>query len=743
MDESRNFILDRIRSKPMSIEEFNFDALQGPTISQLFTPYDIMNLRSIATSLKLSAKPTARYEAIDRIMRSKGFIKFGAGTNRVIYRHPEDTRFLVKVAADAVGMRDNPDELRQSNRFKPFIPKCFDISECGTVGIFERVIPITSREEFLSVADSIFEVITEWFVGEYVLADIGTEFFMNWGIRKGFGPVLLDFPYIYELDGNKLFCNKPDPESPTGKCEGVIDYDDGFNFLYCTKCRAKYKAKELAKKIKNKQIVLQNKELEGNKMQIKISGGSLATKKVINNESVTTKEEVRSIPTSSNGITISRVPVPKKKDKNPIIKNDKVVKPITEQISAPVDNKSNNSSRTISIDMDKLETISIDMNKVDPDIKNMVKKDEKKELKKSVNGASAERKPSDSPVEFDEKYREEAKEEVKKQTPSNAVVEVENSLNNIRELIDVITISDVKTTTVKNILMSSIDMMDENVGTMGLLSTIATILNNIIIVSTEENNLDIFGEDEVLDSIDCLKSTIDKLYKEHMKKEVGREIEVKEDTSKFVDPDKIVLNLGYGGVTKYNDTDCIHLELYADMVDASPDDDHLAYTDRMIPLATLTKFDSIIVNKEEYDKLLAATESKDENVEEDVSSNATYDGISFYSGTVMNIKDIVSTVEDPQIIIVPKDDEGNFINDKDNNIITLYSIDNHNLNGIKIVSKDWLDGVVKNFELEKKEEEEEVPVTNKTVVVNKDTEEEEVEKIAPEEVEVVEETKEN
>lgn len=737
MDESRNFILDRIRSKPMSIEEFNFDALQGPTISQLFTPYDIANLRSIATSLKLSAKPTARYEAIDRIMRSKGFIKFGAGTNRVIYRHPEDTRFLVKVAADAIGMRDNPDELRQSNRFKPFIPKCFDISECGTVGIFERVIPITSREEFLSVADSIFEVITEWFVGEYVLADIGTEFFMNWGIRKGFGPVLLDFPYIYELDGNKLFCNKPDPESPTGKCEGVIDYDDGFNFLYCTKCRAKYKAKELAKKIKNKQIVLQNKELEGNKMQIKISGGSLASKKVINNESVTTKEEVRSIPTSSNGITISRVPVPKKKDKSPIIKNDKVVKPITEQISAPVDNKSNNSSRTISIDMDK----------IDLDIKNMVKKDEKKEIKKSVNGASAERKPSDSPIEFNEKYREEAKEEVKKQTPSNAVVEVENSLNNIRELIDVITISDVKITTVKNILMSSIDMMDENVGTMGLLSTIATILNNIIIVSTEENNLDIFSEDEVLDSIDSLKSTIDKLYKENIEKEIGHEIEIKDkDTSNLIDPDNIVLNIEYSGVTKYNDTDCIHLEVSADKVDADDNEDHLAYTDRMIPLATLTKFDSIIVNKEEYDKLVEISEkyknTKDQEITAEETSHTTYDGISFYEGTVMNIKDIVSTVEDPQIIIVPKDNEGNFINDKDNNIITLYSIDNHNLNGIKIVSKDWLDGVVKNFELEKKKEDEEA-VRNKTVVVNKDTEEEEVEKIAPEEVEVVEETKEN
>ena len=57
------------------------------------------------------------------------------------------------------------------------------MSPCGTVGVFERVNPITSREEFLSVADDIYEVITQWFIGKYVLADIGTKFFMNWKIK--------------------------------------------------------------------------------------------------------------------------------------------------------------------------------------------------------------------------------------------------------------------------------------------------------------------------------------------------------------------------------------------------------------------------------------------------------------------------------------------------------------------------------------------------------------------------------
>ena len=75
---------------------------------------------------------------------------------------------------------------------------------------------------------------------------------MNFGIREGFGPVLLDFPYVYKLDGEKLFCNRPTPDGEF--CGGVIDYDAGFNGLYCTKCGAMYKAKELEEAIKDQSV---------------------------------------------------------------------------------------------------------------------------------------------------------------------------------------------------------------------------------------------------------------------------------------------------------------------------------------------------------------------------------------------------------------------------------------------------------------------------------------------------------
>ncbi|MCM1197191.1 MAG: hypothetical protein NC310_09025, partial [Roseburia sp.] len=161
--------------------------------------------------------------------------------------------FVIKVATDAVGIGDNPREYINQQYYKPFVTKVFEVSPCGTVGVFERVVPITSREEFLSVAPFVYDVILNWFVGEYVCDDIGTEFFLNWGIRNGFGPVLLDFPYVYKLDGNKLYCNRPNDDGTI--CNSVIDYDDGFNHLRCTKCGAEYKALELQKAIETNSII--------------------------------------------------------------------------------------------------------------------------------------------------------------------------------------------------------------------------------------------------------------------------------------------------------------------------------------------------------------------------------------------------------------------------------------------------------------------------------------------------------
>lgn len=271
----RNYILDIVRSKDVTIDEFNYDKLTCPPIRAYFSDYDLQRLYEIATSLRYSAKPQVKYQEIDIIMKSRGFTKLSAGTNRVVYKCIENDTFVAKVAADDVGITDNPREFMSQQYLKPFCAKMFEVSANGVLAFSERVNPITNREQFLSIAEDVFTLISDYILdGTVIMADIGTNYFMNYGLRVGWGPVIIDAPYYYKLDGNKLFCNRPDPTCESGFCGGAIDYDDGFNKLVCTKCGAIYRAKELELKIKDNTIISKSYKGEYNKMKVSIKGGS-------------------------------------------------------------------------------------------------------------------------------------------------------------------------------------------------------------------------------------------------------------------------------------------------------------------------------------------------------------------------------------------------------------------------------------------------------------------------------------
>lgn len=178
-------VLDALYTKKRSPFEFNFDMLTAPPLLSLLTYQDIVELNRIARSVKLSGKIQEKYKMIDNIMNNRGFVKLHAGTNRVVYRFIEDQRFVIKIAVDKVGLGDNPAEFKNQFLLKPFVTRVFEVSPCGTVALVERVDAIMSREEFMSVADDIFNIITKIFVGKYILEDFGCHYFMNWGIRKG------------------------------------------------------------------------------------------------------------------------------------------------------------------------------------------------------------------------------------------------------------------------------------------------------------------------------------------------------------------------------------------------------------------------------------------------------------------------------------------------------------------------------------------------------------------------------
>lgn len=320
MELDRNAIIDRVQSKTTTIDEFNFDKLIAPPLCSLLSMEDIDKLYYIATSVKYSGNARKKYKAIDDILKPRGFTKLGSGTNRVVYKFLEDSRFVLKIAVDAVGIKDNPKEFINQNIYKPFVTKVFEVDPSGVVAVVERVNPITSREEFLSIADDVFAVINEWFLGKYVMADIGTKFFMNWSTRTGFGPVLLDFPYVYELDGNKLYCSAPDNNTETGLCGGEIDYDDGFNFLHCTKCGAQYRVRELAKAIKEETVIVKgNRRKSTMKVAVRRNGVTISTAEETLGQEVTKIEKrlvVESRPTGSLKVSVKGKSEPKPQQGN-------------------------------------------------------------------------------------------------------------------------------------------------------------------------------------------------------------------------------------------------------------------------------------------------------------------------------------------------------------------------------------------------------------------------------------------
>lgn len=276
-------VLDILRAKKKSPLEFNYDNLWIPPMGVFLTPEDVEALRRIATSLKLSSKIQEKYKMIDDIMRRRGFKRFAAGTNRVVYSFLEDTRFVVKIAVDRVGMQDNPMEYRNQELIKPYCAKMFYISPCGTVGFAERVLPVKSRAEFKNIASDVFDILIHKILGKYVMEDIGVKYFMNYGVRYGYGPVLLDYPFIYKLDGNKLYCNKINPAN-NEPCNGEIDYDEGFNHLVCTRCGKIYLATDLKDDSIENKIIIKG----GNQMKVVLKVGDEIVGRPIPTEEVMT-----------------------------------------------------------------------------------------------------------------------------------------------------------------------------------------------------------------------------------------------------------------------------------------------------------------------------------------------------------------------------------------------------------------------------------------------------------------------
>ena len=267
-----------------------FDDLQGPMVEDLFDAETIKSIKMTVTNPKIKFFKD-KFRILAGILNPLGYILAHAGTNRVVFQPQFDDSFVVKIGLDIAGRTNNPNEIVNQKYLKPFVCKCFDTTDDGVIGTFERVVPIENLYQLWSVREDIFDIMRA-ITKRFIIDDFGTEAFKNWGVRKGFGPVLLDYADMYILDKDTAYCRKPIDWHSTAVCGGELGYTPGYNKIMCKKCGGIGKAKQYKGKEKLSVYVSSRGIDMGIKCTIKVGGKTVfSTEEGFTNQINESKEE--------------------------------------------------------------------------------------------------------------------------------------------------------------------------------------------------------------------------------------------------------------------------------------------------------------------------------------------------------------------------------------------------------------------------------------------------------------------
>lgn len=267
-----------------------FDDLQGPMVEDLFDAETIKSIKMTVTNPKIKFFKD-KFRILAGILNPLGYILAHAGTNRVVFQPQFDDSFVVKIGLDIAGRTNNPNEIVNQKYLKPFVCKCFDTTDDGVIGTFERVVPIENLYQLWSVREDIFDIMRA-ITKRFIIDDFGTEAFKNWGVRKGFGPVLLDYADMYILDKDTAYCRKPIDWHSTAVCGGELGYTPGYNKIMCKKCGGIGKAKQYKGKEKLSVYVPSRGIDMGIKCTIKVGGKTVfSTEEGFTNQINECKEE--------------------------------------------------------------------------------------------------------------------------------------------------------------------------------------------------------------------------------------------------------------------------------------------------------------------------------------------------------------------------------------------------------------------------------------------------------------------
>ena len=258
-----------------------------------YVPLNVIEqVRQVVDSVRLMNLPSKKYKMVNEILSPLGIKPLASGTNRRTFYVEYDPSVVIKIASDRVGKRDNLSEFRLQEVVKPFCTKTFDVTPDGIMSLVERVETMTSYQFKYVYTGDIFDFIMLILDRGYIMEDIGGNFHKNWGLRVGFGPVILDYPYVFEVDYTKLRCSFVDPITKE-KCDGYLDYDysKGMSEIVCTKCGTRYSARSLAIEYNKESIINTRKRdnempLFNNTMKVFIKRGDKIVKRFYNETEV-------------------------------------------------------------------------------------------------------------------------------------------------------------------------------------------------------------------------------------------------------------------------------------------------------------------------------------------------------------------------------------------------------------------------------------------------------------------------
>lgn len=235
--------------------EVEWHKMHKPPIENYINPYGLNELWEITNDLKLMNRPDKRVRYMDDLMKRFGICFLNAGTNRRIYYHTLDPYIVFKTGSDQVGRSDNISEFHMQNNIFPFCTRTYSTLPNGMIALSEMVEVMTERDYKTKWANEIFDLILAIASKGFVMEDVGGNFYKNLGIRIGFGPVFVDYPYVYRIDFRKTLCSYINPLTGE-KCDGELDYDykKGMSEIVCDKCGTRFSAKHLAFNAKEDRI---------------------------------------------------------------------------------------------------------------------------------------------------------------------------------------------------------------------------------------------------------------------------------------------------------------------------------------------------------------------------------------------------------------------------------------------------------------------------------------------------------